>query len=105
LHAALELTLTGKLITAERAYQLGLVNAVAAPDEVAARAEALAQTIAANAPLSLAACKELVRLGVSDTARAQQRLTHWQQVVFSSDDAKEGSRAFVEKRPPIWQGR
>jgi enoyl-CoA hydratase len=102
---ALELTLTGDPISAARAYELGLVNAVVAPDEVVAAALALAERIAANAPLSLAACKELVRLHATDPGRAAERLTHWRGIVFSSADAKEGATAFVEKRPPVWQSR
>jgi enoyl-CoA hydratase/carnithine racemase len=53
----------------------------------------------------VAAVKELVRLGVSDAARARERLDEWRAVVFSSEDAKEGAMAFVEKRAPVWQGR
>ena len=49
--------------------------------------------------------EELIRLGVSDPARATERMAHWQQVVFSSADAQEGARAFIERRPPVWQGR
>jgi enoyl-CoA hydratase/carnithine racemase len=102
---ALEMALTGDAITAGRAYELGLVNAVVRPDEVMETALARAERIAANGPLGVAAVKELVRLGVSDTARAQQRLDEWQHVVFSSEDAKEGAMAFIEKRAPVWQGR
>lgn len=102
---ALEMTLTGDTIDASRAYELGLVNAVAAPDDVLGTALTFAQRIADNAPLGLAACKELVRLGVSDTARASERLKEWQPIVFASQDAKEGATAFVEKRKPVWQGR
>jgi enoyl-CoA hydratase/carnithine racemase len=102
---ALELTLTGDLIDAERAHGLGLINSVAEPDQVLPAALALAERIAANAPLGLAACKELVRLGVTDAARAGERLGHWHSVVFSSADAKEGATAFMEKRTPRWQGR
>jgi enoyl-CoA hydratase len=105
LGVALEMTLTGDLIDAARAYELGLVNAVVAPADVLASALVLAERIAANAPLAVAAIKELVRLGVSDAARASARLEEWQSIVFSSDDAKEGATAFVEKRRPVWQGR
>ena len=66
---------------------------------------ALAERIAANGPLAVAATRELVRLSVTDPARAPERRRHWQEVVFSSEDAREGALAFVEKRPPRWKGR
>jgi enoyl-CoA hydratase len=102
---ALELALTGDTVTATRAYELGLVNAVVEPDQVLATALGYAERIAANAPLSLAATKELVRLAVTDPQRAVARAEHWRPVVFGSEDAKEGAMAFVEKRPPVWRGR
>jgi len=105
LSIALELALTGDSITATRAYDLGLVNAVVDPAGVLTTAVAYAERIAANAPLSLAATKELVRLGVADTARAATRAEEWRSTVFNSEDAKEGAMAFIEKRAPIWQGR
>lgn len=101
---AFEMTLTGELIDATRAYEIGLLNAVVAPDEVMATALSFAERIAECAPLGLAASKELVRLGVSDPERAATRLEHWQNVVFQSEDAKEGAQAFVEKRKPVWRG-
>jgi enoyl-CoA hydratase/carnithine racemase len=102
---ALEIALTGDSIDAERALALGLVNAVVAPDQVLATALQFARRIAANGPLGVAATKELVRLGVTDAARAAERLVQLRSVVFNSEDAREGATAFVERRPPVWNGR
>lgn len=102
---ALEMTLTGDLIDAGRAYSIGLINRVVSADEVEAEAVAIAERIAANGPLGLAATKELVRLAARDDAAARERLTAWQSVVFTSEDAAEGALAFVEKRLPVWRGR
>lgn len=101
---ALELLLTGERISAQRAFDLGLVNHVVEPADVEATAVALAERIAANAPLSLQAVKELGRLHVTDPAGVSERLRQWQARVFSSKDAVEGATAFVEKRPPVWTG-
>ena len=105
LGVALEMTLTGDSMSAVRAYDLGLVNAVVPPDEVLTSALAVAERIAANGPLGVRAVKELVRLGISDPAGARERLREWQDVVFNSEDAKEGATAFVERRAPVWRGR
>lgn len=102
---ALELLLTGDLVDAARAYEMGLVNSVVAPDAVVDSAVELAERIAANGPLGVAAVKEIARLVLVDTDKANERQRHWQKVIFSSEDAKEGARAFVEKRTPNWQGR
>ena len=102
---ALEMTLTGDLIDAERAHAIGLINRVVPAEEVLTEAMAIAERIAANGPLGLAATKELVRLAARDDAAARERLTIWQSVVFTSEDAAEGALAYVEKRPPVWRGR
>jgi enoyl-CoA hydratase/carnithine racemase len=104
LAVALEISLTGDKFDADRAYELGLINRVVPPGDVLATALALAERIAANGPLGVAATKELVRLAATDPTRAAERMAHWQPLVFSSRDAQEGARAFVEKRAPVWQG-
>jgi enoyl-CoA hydratase/carnithine racemase len=105
LAVALEMTLTGDYIDADRAYQLGLVNQVVPPAEVLEAGIALAERIARNGPLGLAATKELVRLAVHDIDAAWEKQAEWQPKVFNSEDAKEGATAFIEKRDPVWKGR
>jgi enoyl-CoA hydratase/carnithine racemase len=103
---ALELLLTGDPIDAARAYEVGLVNRVVPGAELQAAAQTLAETIAANAPLSVRAAKEMVyRAAVGrrddDFAIAD---AIWEPV-YRSEDAQEGPRAFGERRPPQWKGR
>lgn len=105
LPVALEITLTGDYIDAERAYALGLVNRVVSPDDVLASALELAGRIAANGPLAITATKELTRLAVTSVEQAHARQQEWFPVIFQSEDAKEGATAFVEKRDPVWKGR
>jgi enoyl-CoA hydratase/carnithine racemase len=105
LAVALELTLTGDNIDADRAYELGLVNQVVPADQVLDAAIAMAERIAKNGPLALQATKELVRLAVVNAEKAREKQQEWQPKVFGSEDAKEGATAFIEKRDPVWQGR
>jgi enoyl-CoA hydratase len=102
---ALEMALTGDSVDADRAYELGLVNAVVATDEVMPTALGYAERIAANGPLGVGATKELVRLNVTDAGRAAERLRELQPLVFGSADAREGAMAFIEKRKPVWRSR
>ena len=103
---ALELTMTGEPITPAEALSLGLVNAVVPAAEVVDKALELAAKIAENGPLAVAATKRLVRMTVFEPL-ADVRPVHGELVgtVFSSDDAKEGATAFVERRQPRWTGR
>ena len=104
---AMEILMTGEPIDAERAHQVGLVNAVVAPEELVARAQALARTIAANAPLSVRAAKRMV-YAASEAVRSAGLFDLAESIwepVYLSEDAQEGPRSFAEKRPPRWQGR
>ena len=103
---ALEILLTGEPLEATRAHQGGLVNRVVPLAELVTATQALAETIAANAPLSVAAAKAMVTAAAQ---RAQQELLDdadriWEPV-YRSEDAQEGPRAFRERRPPRWAGR
>lgn len=102
----MEILLTGRPITAVRAYEIGLVNRVTEPGDLMSAALELAREIAANAPLSVKAAKETVRLatemGVTAALRAAR---HAYEHAYRSEDAQEGPRAFAEKRPPVWRGR
>jgi enoyl-CoA hydratase/carnithine racemase len=103
---ALELLLTGDPIDAARAYDIGLVNRVVAKDELRPAVQELAETIAANAPLSVRAAKEMVyraAVGRSDDELAIADAI-WEPV-YRSEDAQEGPRAFRERRAPHWKGR
>jgi enoyl-CoA hydratase/carnithine racemase len=75
------------------------------PAAVLPAALALAERIVANGPLAVAATKELVRAAARNAPDADERLRTRQAQVFGSDDAKEGARAFMEKRVPVWRGR
>ena len=102
---ALELTLTGDLIDAQRAKEMGLLNRVVPADQVLDTALELAEAIAKNGPLALQATKQIVKAAVTDSAKARQLMGEWQPKVFGSEDAKEGSLAFIEKREPVWKGQ
>ena len=103
---ALELTLTGDPIDAARAYELGLVNHVVGRPTSSRRRSRFAERIAANAPLSAARDQGARPPRAYGPGRRRRRgCSEWQPRVFTSEDAKEGATAFVEKRTPVWQGR
>ncbi|NRI70060.1 crotonase/enoyl-CoA hydratase family protein [Rhodococcus sp. MS16] len=103
---ALEMALTAQPITAENAQTHGLVNRIVPAGEALEGALDLARTIASHAPAALQATRELMyqSLDLDESAfwGLQQPLIA---TVFGSDDAKEGPRAFAEKRPPNWTGK
>jgi enoyl-CoA hydratase len=106
--AAMELLLTGRTVSAERALELGLLNEVVPAGQLRDRASRWAGEIAANAPLAVQATKEAVLRGLSAPnglsgayeieARVGRRL-------LQTEDVTEGLSAFLEKRPPQWRGR
>ncbi|MGO3124707.1 MAG: crotonase/enoyl-CoA hydratase family protein [Advenella sp.] len=105
-HVAMEALLTGDMIAAKRAHELGLVNDLVEPGTALEAALKLAEKIAANGPLAVRTVKQIVTESQdwrSDDMFALQnpRMAH----IFSSEDAKEGATAFAEKRPPVWKGR
>lgn len=103
---ALELTLTGDTIDAQRALALGLVNRVVPQERVLDEAVAVAERIANNGPLAVRATKQLVDSAMVDPPDEVRHLQEKLQAeVFGSDDAKEGAAAFVEGRDPVWTGR
>jgi len=105
-HVAMEMALTGDPITAERGYEIGLVNRVAEPGEAVAAARELAAAIAANGPLALEASKRiLVEAPGWPEEERWQRQGEISGPVFGSEDAREGATAFAEKRDPVWKGR
>ncbi len=101
----MELLLTAQPISAQRLYELGYVNAVVPLADLHSRARSMAEQIAANAPLTVRAARELVYLsgemGRSASLRAGHHLF---ESVYLSADAQEGPRAFAEKRAPQWRG-
>jgi enoyl-CoA hydratase len=105
-HLAMELALTGDPIGAERAAELGIVNRLVEPGTALAGAQELAAQIVRNAPLALAASKEVVQ-----RAREWTEEEAWDKQgriaggVFGSEDAQEGAKAFAEKREPNWKAR
>lgn len=103
---ALELLLTGEPMDAARAESVGLVNRVVDEGGALEAAVELATAIAANGPLAVAATKQVVLSAPGwSPGEAWDRQEEIVRPVFTSEDAREGSTAFAERRPPVWRGR
>ena len=102
---AMEMAITGDPITAEEAADHGLVSRLTEPGEALSAALVLAERIARNAPLAVAASKQLIRATQGATEEELWKIQRpHMATVWKSGDAKEGPRAFAEKRPPQWTG-
>jgi enoyl-CoA hydratase/crotonobetainyl-CoA hydratase len=104
-NVALEMIMTGRPISAHRAYELGLVNRVVPAEQAFDVAQQLAREIALNAPLAVRMSKWIADNSVDwPTDELFERMQPKAQVIRESKDAAEGARAFVEKRSPVWCG-
>ena len=103
---AMEMLLTGDRIDARRAYEIGLVSRVVEPGELLPTATKLAERISQNGPIAIKITKELAWRGLyqnpEDALRYYAAVTA---LIHDTEDAKEGPRAFSEKRPPEFKGR
>lgn len=103
---ACELAYTGAIVDAQEALALRMVNAVVEPDALLPRALAMARTIARNAPLPVRLAKRALQQSHEGGIReALDRETAAQNVCFDTEDGREGLRAFLEKREPVFSGR
>lgn len=103
---AMELLLTADMVDAERALSMGLVNRVVPANELMDTAYDFAARIAANAPLAVFATKQSAVEGLGlDLKSAYDNETRHSDRIFETEDAKEGPRAFAEKRAPRWRAR
>ena len=104
--AALEIILTGEPLAAQRAYELGLVNHVVAPDQVMPKAIEIAERICAAAPLAVWASRKVVLASAYEDDETLINMTTAEfGAIMASEDTKEGLNAFIEKRLPSWKAR
>jgi enoyl-CoA hydratase/carnithine racemase len=103
---ALEICLSGELYDAQECYRIGLVNQLVPYDQLISAGEKMASSFLKGAPLALRYIKEAIYKGSEMTLEQGLRFeSDLQSMVMQTEDAKEGPRAFVEKRSPVWKGR
>ena len=103
---ALEICLSGQLVDAEEALRIGLVNEVVRREELLAAAERLAQAMLKGAPISIRFIKEAIYKGMELPLDQGLRLeADLSALIATTEDCKEGPRAFAEKREPVWKGK
>lgn len=103
---ALELALIGDPLSVERLHQLGMINRLVDADKVVATATEMARKIAANGPLAVRATRNIIVQGRDLPTDSRWEMSFKEGLpVFSSEDAREGAMAFIEKREPVWKGR
>jgi enoyl-CoA hydratase len=105
-HVVMEIALTGDMVPAQRLHELGLISRIVRQGEALNAAIELAERIASNAPLALNATKQILTRARdwtdADAWGEQRKLAR---TALMSQDAKEGARAFAEKRAPVWRGQ
>ena len=103
---AMEILLTGDMVGAQRAYEIGLVNRVVPAAELMSEARKLAQTLAAKAPIAVRFILDAVNQGLDAPFSVGELLeTSLFGTIASSEDMREGTKAFLEKRKAVWQGK
>ena len=103
---AMELMLTGDLISAQEALELGFLNYVVEPSKLMGKVMEIADKLAANGPIAVQAIRKSVReVWGYPEAEALRMEGTFSRPVFKTEDAKEGPRAFMEKREPVYKGR